>query len=196
MATIEAKTTYTADEFLSLPDSKDFELVDGMLVERHMGSVSSWVGGQVYRAIGNFLDHDRQGWCWPADNGYQCFPDSPKTVRKPDVSFIRLGRLPGERLPAGYVRIAPDLAVEVISPNDLAYEVDDKVLDYFAARVRLVWVVNPEARIVRVYRLDGTISQLTDQDHLDGEDVLPGFRCPVSQILPPRGSIETVALQE
>jgi Uma2 family endonuclease len=76
--------------------------------------------------------------------------------------------------------------VEVLSPNDLAYEVDEKVLDYLAARARLVWVINPESRIVRVHRLDGSMSWLTELDYLDGEDVLPGFRHPVSQIFPPR----------
>lgn len=196
MATIEAKAAYTAEEFLHLPESKDFELVDGVLVERNMGSVSSWVGGQVHTSINIFLRSNPQGWAWPADNGYRCFPDSPNTVRKPDVSFIRLGRLPGEVLPQGYIRIAPDLVVEVISPHDLAYEIDDKVLDYLAAGVRLVWVINPASRVVHVHRANGSVSWLVERDQLDGEDVLPGFHCALSQIFPPRASIEPVASQE
>ncbi len=185
MATIEAPTTLTAEEFLSLPDSKEYELIDGLLVERNGGALSSWIGGQVFCALSTFSEIHSQGWAWPADNSYQCFPDSPNTARRPDCSFIRRVRLPGEQLPVGHIRIAPDLVVEVLSPHDLAYEIDEKVLDYLAAQVRLVWVINPESRVVRIHRVNGTIHWLTERDHLDGEDVLPGFRYPVSQIFPP-----------
>ena len=81
-----------------------------------------------------------------------CFPDAPAKVRKPDASFIRRGRLPGEALPDGFCPIPPDVAAEVVSPNDLAYEVDEKVGEWLRAGVRLVWVINPRARIVAVHR--------------------------------------------
>ena len=116
---------------------------------------------------------------------YQCFPHDPKMVRKPDVSFIRAGRLPGDVLPSGFVRIAPDLAVEVVSPNDLAPELDEKLEDYQKAGVRLVWVIYPESRTVSVYRGDGSASRLHQDDVLSGEDVIPGFRCEVGSLFPP-----------
>jgi Uma2 family endonuclease len=105
--------------------------------------------------------------------------------------LIRKGRLPGERFPEGYVRIAPDLAVEVISPNDLAYEVDDKVEEYLRAGVRLVWVVNPQTRTVRIHRADGSIAQRREGEDLTGDDVLPGFVCPLAAVFPPTAPAPT-----
>jgi Uma2 family endonuclease len=122
------------------------------------------------------------GWVWAADAGYQCFPGHPNLVRKPDVSFIRLGRLPNEEAPEGHTRIPPDLAVEVISPKDLAYEISARVEDYLGAGVRLVWVIDPSVRTLIIYRHDGTIAGLRERDELSGEDVVPGFRCPVREL--------------
>ena len=92
------------------------------------------------------------------------------------------GRLTGDRAPDGHCRIAPDLAVEVVSPNDLAYQ-DEKVAEYLGAGVPIVWVVNPNTRSVRIHRPRssprGLVSGLTSEDVIDAEDVLPGFSCPV-----------------
>jgi Uma2 family endonuclease len=118
------------------------------------------------------------------DAGYQLFPTSPYTVRKPDVSFVRYGRLPGEQPPPGYAKLAPDLAAEVISPNDFYEEVDEKIEEYLRAGVRLVWVISPRNHTIRVYRLDGTSQSLREADELSGEDVLPGFRCRVADLFP------------
>jgi len=85
----------------------------------------------------------------------------------------------------GHVRLAPDLVVEVISPNDLAYEIDEKVDEYETAGVKLIWVVNPETKAVRVHRADGAVMVLREKDELDGEDILPGFRCPVAELFLP-----------
>src|SRR3954453_6795669 len=139
MSTVVEKT-YTPEELLNMPNRKDYELVDGHLVERHMGRLSSWVGGQVYFALNAFLRDHQLGWAWPADQGYACFPDAPRKVRKPDVSFIRKERLPDALNSEEYTYIPPDLAVEVISLDDLAYEVETKVLEFLQAGVTLVWV--------------------------------------------------------
>ena len=82
--------------------------------------------------------------------------------------------------------IPPDLVVEVVSPNDLAYEIDEKVQEYLDAGVQLVWVVNPALRTVRIYRADGTISGLHESDELSGENIVPGFHCPIANLFPPR----------
>ena len=82
----------------------------------------------------------------------------------------------------GHIGIAPDLAVEVVSPNDLAYEIDKKVEEYDTASVKLIWVVNPETKTVRVHRADGTVTVLREKDELDGENVVPGFRCRVGDL--------------
>jgi len=183
MSTVVEKT-YTPEDLLAMPDRKGYELVDGHLVERHMSRLSSWVGGQVYSALNIFLREQQLGWAWPADQGYVCFPDAPGKVRLPDVTFIRRERLPDALTSEGYTYIPPDLAVEVISPNESAYEVENKVLEYLNAGVALVWVINPEARTVRIHRKDGSVGWLREEGELSGEDVVPGFRCRVAAIFP------------
>ncbi|MGZ3354921.1 MAG: Uma2 family endonuclease [Isosphaeraceae bacterium] len=191
--TTENKTLCTPEDLLAMPDGKNYELVDGRLVERNMGAESSWIGGRIFLRLSLFCDEHQLGYVWPADNGYQCFAHAPKLVRRPDVSFIRAGRLPGGELPKGHVRIPPDLAVEVVSRNDLASELDEKVEDYQKAGVGLVWVIHPESGTASVYRSDGSVSRLHQDDELSGEEVIPGFRCRVRSLFPGSGKIsETV----
>jgi Uma2 family endonuclease len=180
------QTEYTPEDLLTMPDGDSYELVDGRLVERHMGIKAGYVSGEVLRRLANHCHERRLGWVLPGgDAGFQCFPGRPRLVRKPDVSFVRRGRFPGEELPPGHASLAPDLAVEVASPNDLYDELDQKVEEYLRAGVRLVWVISPPSRTVRVYRVDGSGTSLREGDELDGEDVLPGFRCPVRELFPP-----------
>ena len=110
----------------------------------------------------------------------------PDLLRRPDVSFVRSGRLPGDIAPKGWVRIPPDLAVEVVSPNDLVEVLEEKLDDYRKVEVSLIWVIYPELRKVKVLRGDGSVSELREDDELSGEGVIPGFRCPIREILPPR----------
>lgn len=182
MSTAVLETRVTPEELLEMPDGDNFELVDGRLVKRDMGWRSSRIGGRVFRLLDVYCEQKGLGWVVPADASYQCFPADPGMVRKPDVSFIRRERLHEDEEPEGHCPIAPDLAVEVISPHELYYEVEGKIADYFSAGVRLVWVVNPATRSVRVHRRDGTISDLAETDELTGENVVPGFRCHVSEI--------------
>lgn len=192
MATVETTPHYSPDDLLAMPEGKNFELVDGNLVELNVSANSSWVAGRLHHLISGFLDQQPIGWAWPENTAYRCFPAAPDQVRKPDGSFIRRGRLPGEKFPAGFIRIAPDLAIEVGSPNDLLFELEEKVAEYLHAGVRLVWVIDPERRTVRIHRADGTIGWLTELGTLDGEDVLPGFRVPVREMFP--GVAENPAL--
>lgn len=185
MTTTIAKTRFTPDDLLNLPDAVNYELIDGNLVERKMGTESSVIAATIITILNMFIRGKRRGFVAGADCGYQCFPDAPDKVRKPDVSFIRAGRLPNDRPPTGHTRIAPDLAVEVISPNDLATEIDEKVAEYLAAGVKLVWVVNPQMKSVRIHRPAGAklgaISALSEHDKISGEDVLEGFECEVAE---------------
>jgi Uma2 family endonuclease len=183
MSTV-AQKTYTPEDLLRMPDRKKYELVDGHLVERHMSVLSNWVGGRLLFELTMFLESHQLGWAWPAGQGYVCFPDSTRKMRMPDVSFVRKSRLPEGLTSDGYIYIPPDLAVEVVSPNDLAYDVESKVVEYLDANVALVWVIDPEARTVRIYRRDGSISWLREHGELSGEDVLPGFQCRVAAIFP------------
>ncbi len=187
--TTEARTT--PEELLAMPDGKSYELVDGQLVERHMGAKSSRVGIRLSSRLDRFCEEHDRGIVWPADNGYQCFPHAPGLVRKPDVSFVRSGRLPGDIEPDGWVRIPPDLVVEVVSPNDSASEIEERLADYRKVRVPLIWVIYPETRTARVHRADGSASDLLEGDDLFGEDIIPGFRCPLSEILPRRAPADS-----
>jgi Uma2 family endonuclease len=186
---VATKTHYSPEDLLAMPDGKSYELVGGQLVERNVGLESSWVGGRLHSRLDRFCEEHDVGWALPADDGYQCFPHDPRLVRRPDVSFIRRGRLPNELLPSGWGKIPPDLAVEVVSPNDSADLLEEKLDDYQKVAVPLVWVVNLKSRTVMVYRVDGSVSRLRESDELSGEDVIPGFRCPVRDILPPRKAV-------
>jgi Uma2 family endonuclease len=183
---IAVPTTYTPEDLLEMPDGELYELVDGQLVERSMGTESQWVSGKLFRLLADYVESRQLGWGFPDGVGYQCFPGDPGRVRKPDGSFIRMGRLPNEELPRGHCRIAPDLAIEVVSPNDLYSEVNQKVHEYLEAGVALVWVLDPDSRSVMVHRLNGDPSSLNESSELSGEKVIPDFSCPVRELFPPR----------
>jgi Uma2 family endonuclease len=183
-----AQTKYTPEALLSMPDGDHYELVDGELVERPMGFRSSRIGGELFWLLKAHCRQHQLGWVLPSDAGYQCFPDDPGKVRKPDVSFIQAARLAAEDEPEGWASIAPDLAVEVVSPNDLFEAVSIKVREYLAAGVRLVWVIDTATQMVYVYPHDRRGEILTQDDDLSGGDVVEGFHCRVADLFaPPTG---------
>ena len=186
MSVVTATSQVTPEELLGLPDQKAFELIDGELVERHVSVLSSWVGSNLARLIGNHVEAHQLGWAFGSDNGFQCFPNHPRTVRRPDVSFVRVGRMGWDQVGDGWLHVVPDLIVEVISPNDTAYELEAKVEFFLNAGVPLVWVVNPNVRTIRIIRGDSTTALLREANDLSGEDIIPGFVCPVASIFPPR----------
>ena len=182
MASDLATVCITPDQFAAMPNRKDFELVDGQLVERHMGNKASWVAFELAILLRDFVRENKLGWVFCGDTGFRLDPTRPNTVRKPDVAFVRLGRLEGEEPSDSYDRLAPDLAVESISPNDTVHELEEKIAEYLEAGVRLVWVINPEMRTVKVFRPSEPIIQLKNGDVLSGDDVVPGFRCKVADL--------------
>ena len=193
MSAVAEKKLISPEEFLRMPDQKGFELIDGEPVPRHgedgevrVSVLSSWVGTNLARLIGNHVEATRGGWVFGSDNGFLCFPDRPKTLRRPDVSFVRSDRMTWDQVSEGWLRMAPDLIVEVVSPNDKARDVETKIDMFFKAGVPLIWVVYPEVRTVRILRGDGSTSMLRDGDELSGERIVPGFVCPVSSIFPPK----------
>ncbi len=180
------KSVITPEQLLAMPDGKDFELVDGELQERAMSSLSSCVAIRLVIRLGTHVEVEQLGWVFDSENGYQCFVDSPRTVRKPDISFVRADRLSVEAIGDGWLQLVPDLVVEIISPNDLMYEVEEKIEKYRAAGVPLIWVVIPPTRSVRIIRGDGSSALVRAGDELSGEAVVPGFRCQVADLFPPR----------
>ena len=109
----------------------------------------------------------------------------PDTVRAPDVQFYSAERLPLDDQSIGYIEIAPDLVVEVRSPNDTLAKLRDKANMWLDVGVRIVWVVIPEQRIVELYRPGHEPMTLMGNDQLDGSDVLPGFNCSLDAIFGP-----------
>lgn len=172
----------TADELLHLhlPD-KQTELVRGRLIVREPpGYGHGLAAGKLFTLIAPHVRDRDLGAVFAAETGFQLFSD-PDTVRAADVAFIRRERLP-DPPPVGYAALAPDLVVEVLSPNDRAGEVLNKVGDWLSAGSRLVWVIDTARRRARVYRADGSESLLADQDALDGEDVLAGFSRALTEV--------------
>ena len=182
---VAAQRKYTPDDLLKMPDGDRFELVDGYLVERTGGLESRWIAGTIYRLIANSWGDRELGWLFPPGTGFQCFGDGSRDLRRPDVSFVRFGRFPGEELPTGHCTIAPDLVVEVVSPNDLAGEVDQRKEQFLSAGVQSVWIVHPKTRTVTIYRADGSATNLREEDELADETVLPGFCCKIRDFFPP-----------
>jgi Uma2 family endonuclease len=172
----------TADELLRthIPD-KRVELVRGVLVVREPPGLRH---GRIALELGHRLtDHVKRG-SWGqvyVESGFKLATD-PDTVRGPDVAFISRARLPDPE-PVGYPVLAPDLVAEVLSPGDRPGEILVKVADWLFAGAKLVWVIDPERRVARVYRHDGTEQIVTADQPLDGEDVVPGFSCPLNAIL-------------
>jgi Uma2 family endonuclease len=126
---------------------------------------------------------DRLGSCFEQGTLYWLCPYK-HTGRRADVSFVRRGRLEDEMEPEEGLDLAPDFVAEVIAMHDFVSDVDQKIEDFFAAGTRLLWVINPILGIVLVLRPDGSAARLRDGQELDGEDVIPGFRMPVSSLWP------------
>jgi Uma2 family endonuclease len=171
----------TPDDLLRMPDAVGYELVGGKLVERHVSMESSRVASRICRILGT--EAERTGECviYPPDLGYQCFPEDPGEARKPDVSAIRKDRLAAiGSQDCGYCPIPADLAVEVVSPNDLYNEVFDKVKEYLSAGFGVVWVVVPQHKMVTVYRWDESIALVRANQAISAEPAFASLRLPVA----------------
>ena len=172
----------TADELLhvSIPD-KRVELVKGVLLVRELpGLPHARVTMDFALRLGAHVRAAALGRVY-AEAGFKLASD-PDTVRGPDIAFISRGRVPDPE-PAGFPDLVPDLVVEVLSPGDRPGEVLAKVADWLSAGTSLVWVLDPARRVARVYRHDGTEQILTLDETLGGEDVVPGFSCPLAEVL-------------
>lgn len=174
----------TAEEFFDFDgeDGYHYELIDGKLMRmaaagRRHGRLTFEIG----RVLGNFLAEHRLGEGYTAETGF-ILARNPDVVLAPDVSFVRAERLTVEVDEDGFLPLAPDFAVEVISPSERAGKIRAKVQRYLDAGVSLLALVYPRRRQVTVHRGDGSVEVLDETGVLDGGDVLPGFRLPVADI--------------
>ena len=160
-----------------------FECINGQYVEKpSMGARSNVLAFRLMVLLHLHVEAHGLGRCFGENLSYRIFPTDPRKSRIPDGSFIRSGRLPGEKIPSGDMTIPPDLAIEVISPNDEVENLFERIGDLMGAGVRLLWVIDPASRQVHVHRADGTATRLVDADSVDGEDVIPGFTCPLGEL--------------
>lgn len=173
----------TAEEFLAypLPDAKG-ELVRGELrVTPPAGGPHGVASVNLVMMLGLYARDRGLGRVFADGVGYELIR-LPHTVRVPDLSFVRADRLPVDGLGPGLLRLAPDLAVEVLSPSETASELEEKLDDYLVAGTPLIWVVDPIRRTVMIVSADAPVRWLREGDTLDAGTVIPGFSCAVSDI--------------
>lgn len=176
-----AQQYLTDADLLAMPrDGQKYELVDGAIRVSPAGFRHGVVSVRLTLRLGTFVSEARLGYVLESSTGYR-LPGG--NVRSPDVSFVRRERLRVDELPVGFAEFAPDLAVEVLSPEDRQREILDKVGEYLAAGVALVWVIDPEKHSAAVFRSLTDIRHVDRDGSLDGEDVLPGFRCRLGDLV-------------
>lgn len=174
----------SVEEYARLQETDEYrsELVRGKLVrEPRPGPRHGRTQARLAAELDTHVEKEGLGSVF-TDVGVE-IPGQPRTVRGPDLAFYVSDRLP-DPLPEGFLDAAPDLAVEVVSPSNTVSELVEKVKEYLEAGTRLVWVVDPGSRTATVYRSLDDVRILTEEESLDGADVVPGFRVTVREILP------------
>ena len=173
----------TAEELLSLPRGQfRYELINGELKKMSpAGHNHGRIAIRLTAPLAQFAREKGLGEVYAAETGFK-LRSNPDTVRAPDVAFIRQHRVKEVGETKGYWPGAPDLAVEVLSPDDTVSEIEEKVAEWLDAGAQMVWVVSPKLHAVTVYRSLTDIKTLTEKDTLDGGDVVPGFQISVAEI--------------
>ena len=173
----------TANDLLRQPsDGYRYELVKGELIK--MPPAGNIHGKRTMRLgwrLARHVEANDLGVVFAAETGFRLATD-PDTVRAPDVAFVTKTRIEEIGEFEGFWPGAPDLAVEIVSPHDSYTEVEEKVAEYLNAGARAVWVVDPRRRTITVYRSSIDITILTENDTLDGGDIIPGFSCRVAEV--------------
>ena len=183
MQTESSDGLMTAEELerVDIP-GKSTELVRGRLVVLEPPSFyHGHVSAKLLFLLGQHVFPRNLGWLSSQDTGFR-IATNPDTVRAPDVAFTSRERVPVLQR-RGYGAFAPDLVAEVLSPDDRPGEVLSKVGDWIGAGVRLVFVIDPVRRAVRIYRADGSQGLVDESGLLDAEDVIPGFSCRLADFL-------------
>lgn len=174
-STIQSATSIAFDEDFD----KKYEMVDGAPEAKEMGSsLHSGVGTRLIIRLGVHVEAQKLGAVYGPDATFQIGHND----RLPHVAFVSAARIPAEGETNEKWQLAPDLVVEIISPGDVWEKVNRKIRDYFAAGVRQIWLISLELREVHVYDAPKSITYLTEEDELINENLLPGFRCRISEL--------------
>ena len=173
-------TRATEADLLRTPrDGRKYELVDGEIRVSPAGTRHGSIIVRLTSRINVHVEAHDLGWAFDSSTG--CWMPSGN-LRVPDITFVAKSRLP-DGPSDGFLRIVPDLVVEVLSPGDVQREIHDKVGEYLTAGVMLVWVIDPKTRTAAAHRSLTVVRSIAEDGHLDGEDLLPGFRCSLHDIL-------------
>ena len=172
----------TAAEFSQLPDVEELELVRGEVVKTMPpGGVHGAIAAIVSMLLRLWMRAGASGGYVGVEAGYRLTRD-PDTVRGPDVSYVRPERIPASDIPEGFWELAPDLAVEVVSPHETADNVRAKVRDFLLAGTPLFWLVYPRTQEVVVHTADGLARTYGVDATLTFPDLMPGFTCSVAEL--------------
>ncbi|MFL6258542.1 MAG: Uma2 family endonuclease [Thermoanaerobaculia bacterium] len=179
----DSERLITGEELFHSPDLGPCELVDGRIVPTMpTGRVHGKSEARLAARLLTYVENHDKGEVLTGEIGIY-IRRNPDTVRAADIAFISHGRL--ARCKAeGYLDVAPEIVVEVLSPDDRMSRVQEKLRDYFSAGVQVVWVVDPTLRRVLVHRSLTEVTVLDDRRSLTDEDLLPGFSVPVSDLFP------------
>ena len=180
MAATTTRRVATEDDLRAMPeDGQKYELVDGEIRVSPAGDRHGFIAAQLVALLVPFVKQRKLAFVF-SDAGFR-LPSG--NVRSPDASFVATGRFPDDKVPDDWGSVAPDLAVEIVSPGDRPRHVLDKVGEYLEAGVRLVWVVDPRHERAVVYRSVSDVRELGPDDAFDGEDVIPGLRFVLRDVL-------------
>ncbi len=175
---------YSVEEAKALDDATAYELVDGALRARGSGAREAWIAAAVIYETGKFAKKSGLVCVFGSSVALHIFPERRRYFRRADASVVLRSRFADGIPPWEDLHIVPDLAVEVLSPTDNANDLDEKVQDYLAAGVRLLWVIYPVTQTTIVYRPAHLPLMLGADDEVSGFDVLPGFMCKVRDFFP------------
>lgn len=176
--------TLTADDLFRIPDDgyHRYELVEGrLLTMTPAGGRHGVIVGRLHVALGAHVEQAHLGVVLSADTGFK-LESGPDTVRAPDVAFVARERISRGGIPEAFWQGAPDLAVEVLSPSDRRWDMEQKIAQYLRLGVKEVWFVDPAARRFTIYQPHESPRVLDESDTLESAELLPGFQYPLARL--------------
>jgi Uma2 family endonuclease len=173
--------TLTAEELLAMGDIGPSELIDGRLVVMSpTGHPHGLIESYLAQTLGAFVRANKLGRTYTGETGI-FIRRQPDTIRAADFAYVSNARV-AELNPDDYLNVAPELIVEIMSPDDRWSEIKKKVRDYFSIDVKLIWVIDPESRTITAYQSLTDVQELTSEHQLTAEDLFPGFSLSIREL--------------